>query len=102
MFLGGWLFPHLLPIHSQTLLTIVNGNLVLIFAIVMAIIGFHLGQYLHISFTKRRLRYIENALSVILSLSFGLIAIWLITSMIGRLPFAGFSNSANDSLIALR
>jgi S1-C subfamily serine protease len=39
------------------------------------------------------------SLSVMLSLGFGLIAVWLIASMLGRLPFEGLSNSANDSLI---
>jgi S1-C subfamily serine protease len=100
LFLGGWLFPHVLPIHDQTLLTIVNGNLVLIFAAIMAIIGFHLGHNFHISFGKNRWHQLENGLSVIMSLSFGLIAVWLVAAMIGRLPFAGLSNSANDSLIA--
>lgn len=99
LFLAGWVFPHLLPIHNHTLLTIVNGNLVLVFAMFSGIAGFRLGRYLGFTFAQSWQRRIETGLSVILSLCAGLIAVWLIASMIGRLPFAGFSNSANDSLI---
>ena len=99
LFLGGWLFPYLLPIHDRTLLTIVNGNLVLVFAVYLAIKGFDLGRYIHFSFGKSRPHQLETGLSVLSSLVFGLAAVWLIASMIGRLPFEGFSNSANDSLI---
>jgi uncharacterized membrane protein required for colicin V production len=38
LFLGGWLFPHILPIHDQTLLAVVNGILVLVFAAYWVII----------------------------------------------------------------
>jgi S1-C subfamily serine protease len=99
LFLGGWLFPHLLPIHNQTTLTIVNANLVLIFAILLAFVGFEFGRYLHYSFLSKRLHWLETGLSIVLSFAAGLVAVWLIGSMIGRLPFEGFSNSANDALI---
>jgi S1-C subfamily serine protease len=99
LFLSGWIFPHLLPIHDRTLLTIVNGNLVLLAGIGLAVVGFRLGHYFHITFKKAWQLRLETGISVFLSLCIGLIVIWLITSMIGRLPFEAFSNSVNDSLI---
>jgi len=99
LFFGGWAFPYLLPIHNQTLLAVINGNLVLLFAIGLAIMAFNLGRRLHLSFSKSWLHQLETGLSVIFSICSGLIAAWLIASMIGRLPFEGLSNSANDALI---
>jgi S1-C subfamily serine protease len=100
IFLGGWFFPHIIKIHNQTLLTIVNGNTVILFALLLSIPGYIIGNRLHlITFGKNRMHTLENTLNVILSISFGLIIVWLVASLIGRLPFEGFSNSANDSLI---
>ncbi len=99
LFLGGWTFHYLLPIHDRTLLTIVNGNLVLIFAMYVALRGFDLGRKLHYSFGHGRMHTLETALSVFFSLASALVTVWLLGAMIGRLPFAGFSNSANDALI---
>lgn len=99
LFLGGWVFPHLLPIHDHTLLTIINGNLVFIFAVFLAFLGYDLGRRVHVSLTLRggSAHKLEAGAGVTLSLGSALIAVWLIAAGIGTLPFAGLSNSANDA-----
>ncbi len=99
LFLGGWLFPHLIAIPDKNLRAIISGNLVIAFAIVAGFFGFRLGRYLHILFGKGWLHQMESYLSVLFSVVFGLLGVWLLAAMIGSLPFEGFSNSANDSLI---
>ena len=74
LFLGGWLFPHLLPIHDKTWLAIINGNLVLIFAVYAALKGLDLGKRLHLSF-KGKYHAVESSADVILSVGSALIAI---------------------------
>lgn len=96
LFLGGWLFPHLLPIHDRTLLTLVNANLVLLLAVFGAVKGFDLGHKL-IASGKGKLRRAEAVIGSVLGVVAMLAAVWLVGVMIGRLPFGGFSNSANDS-----
>ena len=102
LFLGGWLWPHILPIEDRTLLTLVNANLVLIGATYAGVRGFDLGAYAHRELRKtqlRKLKPIEAWLGVIPSVAAVLIFIWLLTAMISRLPFEGFSNSTSDALI---
>ncbi len=99
LFLGGWIFPHLIPIHDQTLLTLICSNLVLIFAAYAAIRGFDAGKYIHVSLGKANTRYLEAAAGVVVSVFSMLLVIWLTAAMLGRLPFAGLSNSANDAVI---
>jgi S1-C subfamily serine protease len=99
LFFGGWLFPHLLPLHDATLKTIINENLVLLFSVYLGAKGYDLGKYLDYKFKKIWLHKLDIGLGVIFNICFGLIVIWLVASMIGRLPFAGLSNSANNSLI---
>lgn len=96
LFLGGWLFPHLLPIHDRTLLTLVNANLVLLLAVFGAVKGFDLGHKLMAS-GKGKLRHAEAVIGSVLGVVAMLAAVGLVGVMIGRLPFGGFSNSANDS-----
>lgn len=99
LFFAGWLMPHLLPIHDITLKTIINGNLVLLFAAYSGVKGYDLGRYLNYKFEKTWRHTLEASLGVILNLLFGLTVVWLVASAIGRLPFEGLSNTANDSLI---
>jgi len=99
LFIGGWLFPHLLPIHNQNLQVIVNANLVLLLAVCLAGAGYQLGRKLHLSIGKNWPHKLEKYSSIVFSLGVGLIAVWLVGSMVGRLPVVGLGNSANDSLI---
>lgn len=99
LFLGGWFFPHVLPIHDRTLLTIINGNLVLIFAVYIAVKGFDLGQHFRYLLGEGKLYTLESRLGVIITISAVLIGVWLIGAALGRLPFAGISNSVNDAYI---
>ena len=98
LFLGGWLFPHLLPIHDRTLLTLVNANLVLLLAVFSAVKGFDLSHKL-ISISKGKVRWAEAAVGSLLGVTAMLAIVGLLGVMIGRLPFGGFSNSANDSFV---
>lgn len=102
LFFSGWLFPHILPIHDRTVLTVVNGNLVLLSALYAAIRGFDLGRRFHFSLarSKAHLGYLtESGLGVMLSTAGVLVAVWLLAATVGRLPFEGFSNSADDAYI---
>jgi S1-C subfamily serine protease len=99
LFGGGWLIPHVLPIHDKTLQTIVNVNLVLMLAGYTALRGFDLGHRLHWSVVSQKLRRLESGAGVLLSTTAGLLLVWLIAAMLGRLPFEGLSNSVNDALI---
>jgi S1-C subfamily serine protease len=98
LFIGGWVFPHLLPIPNQTVLALVNGNLVLLFAALAAIRAYEFGEHLHVSMHGRT-HIVESAAGVTLSVGSALLAVWLLAAGIGTLPFAGLSNSANDALI---
>lgn len=101
LFLGGWLFPHILPVHDRTLLTIINANLVLILATFCAVKGYDYGRKFHVYLGKGHLHTLESVLGVIVSSLAVLAFVWLISPTIGRLPFTGLSNSANDALITL-
>ncbi|MDB5171080.1 MAG: serine protease [Candidatus Saccharibacteria bacterium] len=100
LFLGGWLFPHLLPIDDRTLLTLVNVNLVLLLATFAAVKGYDIGRkLLSISKSKRKIHKAESGIGMMLGVVAVLIIVWLLGAMIGRLPFEGFSNSTNDAYI---
>ena len=99
LILSGFIFPHIIPVKDHTTLAIVNGNLVLIVALFFSFTGYQLGGKIHYAFGKSWSHTTEKCFSVIFSVIFGLLAVWLIASMIGRLPFEGLSNSANDSVI---
>lgn len=99
LFLAGWLFPHLLPIHDRTILTLVNGNLVLLFALYAAVRSFDLSRRFHLSLKNSRLAWVESALGIGVGIVGMLLTVWLLAATIGRLPFAGFSNSADDAYI---
>lgn len=101
LFLTGWLFPRLLPIHDRTLQTLIVGNLVLLTAVYAAVRGYDLGRHVNHSLkTRTRLYSLErHSFGPLLSMTALLIIIWLFAAGIGRLPFAGLSNSANDAWI---
>ena len=103
LFLAGWLFPHLLPIHNPTLKTIINVSLVLLAAIYASVRAFDLGQNIHWSFRLGKLKPNQNYkkaekyLGVVPAAIACLALVWLLGVGIGRLPFEAFSNSVNDS-----
>jgi uncharacterized membrane protein required for colicin V production len=106
LFLAGWLLPHaLVHIHDQTLRTAVNATLVLVIAMVAGMYASDQGEKIHWSFRlgkltgKRQLETWENILGALPGAVAVLALVWLLGVMIGRLPFAGFSNSVSDSRI---
>jgi S1-C subfamily serine protease len=99
LFLGGWLFPHVIPVQDRTLRTIINVNLVLGGATYAAFKGLDIGQKLHLNFSKGKFKLAESIFGLLPGLAASLIAIWLLAAMFGRLPFVGFSNSVSDALI---
>jgi len=99
LFIGGWLFHKLLPIHDKTLLTIINGNLVLVFAIYAGFTGYDLGKRLHFSIGGKGLKSVESLAGVVLSVGSALLFIWMAAAQLGTLPFAGLSNSASDAVM---
>src|SRR4051812_27532243 len=94
----GWVFSRLFAIHNKNLLAIINGNLILIFAVYIAFKGYDLGKRVHFSLNKNGWRRLESTAGVTLSVGSALIIIWLIGGQLGTLPFAGLSNSASDAL----
>ena len=105
LFVAGWLFPYLLPIHHHTVRTIINASLVLLAATYAAVRSFDLGQRIHWSFRlgkltdSPKLKTTETVLGSIPGIIAGLVLVWLLGVAIGRLPFEGFSNSVSDSRI---
>lgn len=100
LFFAGWLFPHLLGfIDDRTLLTLINVNLVLIFAFYCGLKGYDLGTKLHSKSKSKKPKSIESFTGVIVAVISVLIIAWLVGATIGRLPFEGLSNSASDAYI---
>jgi S1-C subfamily serine protease len=105
LFVAGWIFPHVVRFHDLTLRTMVNATLVLLTAAYGAVRSFDLGQDIHWSFRLGKLRKnrgLETAETVLGSLPglvAGIVLVWLLGVMIGRLPFVGLSNSVNDARI---
>ncbi len=102
LFLAGWIFPKIIPINDPGLLAIVNGNLVLLFAVFIAVKGYDYGQKFRYSLGNGKLYQLENKLGVVVSTLAVLVIAWLVGAMIGRLPFEGFSNSVRDSYVISR
>jgi S1-C subfamily serine protease len=105
LFVAGWIFPYLLPIHDDTLRTIVNASLVLLTATYAGMRSFDLGQKVHWSFRlgklmrEHKLKLVETVLGSLPGIVGGLALVWLLGVMVGRLPFAGLSNSVSDARI---
>jgi S1-C subfamily serine protease len=99
LFLASWILPHILPVHDRTIFTLINGNLVLLAAVYGGVRGYDLGSHWHYRWFRSWWGRIEALLGVIIGPLAMLILAWLLTAAIGRLPFAAFSNSANDALI---
>ncbi|HEY4963589.1 MAG TPA: trypsin-like peptidase domain-containing protein, partial [Candidatus Saccharimonadales bacterium] len=95
----GYLLPKILPIHDPSLKVIVNGNLVLVLSLYAGLKGYDLGKYLKVKVKNRLIKKLAQYLFLTIDLCFGLIVIWLVATMIGRLPFEATSNSVNDSII---
>lgn len=105
LFLAGWIFPHLLPVEDSALRTRFNATLVLLTAVSVSLVCLSAGRNVHWSFKvgklsdKRKLKKIEAALGGAFALVGTLIAVWLLSVAIGRLPFEGLSNSVSDAKI---
>lgn len=99
LFLSGWLFRRLLPIHDPTLMAIVNGNLVLISSAYTAMRSLDLSHHIRRSIKWPLYKNVGTWLGVTSGLAAMLIVIWLLATAIGRMPFAGLSNSVNDARI---
>jgi S1-C subfamily serine protease len=100
LFAFGWLLPHILPIANNSVLEIINGNLVLAAATISAIWSFRYGERV-----RNKLKYhlnwrkAESLVGITLSLGSALIVVWLLAAGVGSLPFGWLSNSANNSYI---
>lgn len=99
LFLAGWLFPRILPIHDMTLLTLINGTLVLLAALGTATLGVKVGDDMRPALPAKTRRRTESYLGGLAGGLAMLALVWLLTAAIGRLPFVGLSNSVNDALI---
>ena len=105
LFIAGWLFPHLLPLRNGVIRTTINATCVLLSAIYAALRSFDFAQNIHWSlrldkrFSKRKLKTIEAALGSVTGAAAGLALVWLLGVAIGRMPFAGLSNSVSDARI---
>lgn len=99
LFVGSWLFPRILSHLGPTWRSTLSVNLILLFGVLVTIRLLEYGQRLHLSLGRGRLHLVESAAGIILSVGSTLIVIWLLAAALGSLPFAGLSNSANDSVI---
>jgi S1-C subfamily serine protease len=99
LFLAAWLLPHFLPVRDRTLLTLINGNLVLLAAAYGGVRGYDLGRHLHFRQLPNQWGRAEALLGITIGPIAMLILVWLLGAALGRLPFAGLSNSANDAKI---
>jgi len=105
LFAAGWLVPHLLPVSDPTLKSMLNVALVLATASFVSMLGYTYGQRAHWSLRigkhmhRHKHRKLENILGGLPGLAAGLVLVWLLGVAIVRLPFAGLSNSVNDSFI---
>jgi V8-like Glu-specific endopeptidase/uncharacterized membrane protein required for colicin V production len=105
LFLTGWLFPHILPIHNQNLKSFMVTLLVLLAASCAGTYGLNVGRKIHWSFRIGKridyhlLRRVESLLGILTGLAACLIAVWLIGVGFSRLPFEDVSNSVSDSKI---
>jgi len=105
LFLAGWIFPHLLPIHDPNAEAVVNALLVLSAAVCAGMYGLSVGDNVHWSFRigklmdRRNFKRAESSLGILTAVAACLVAIWLLGAGISRLPFEGLSNSVSDSKI---
>jgi S1-C subfamily serine protease len=105
LFIAGWLFPHVLPLPNGTTRIAINATCVLLSAIYTALRSFDLAQNIHWSlhldkrFSERKIKTVEAALGSLTGAAAGLALVWLLGVAIGRMPFAGLSNSVSDSRI---
>jgi S1-C subfamily serine protease len=99
LLVGGALFPHLIPLHDRTIRTIINGNLVLCTAIYGAVKGNDFGRRGHRKLLPGVIRRFETLSGSLVIIASVLALAWLLAAMVGRLPFAGLSNSVDDALI---
>jgi S1-C subfamily serine protease len=99
LFLFGWLFSALFRFHDPTLRTLLVINATLLATGYLAIRAYYAGRNMHFAISQHRWRYVEAGLGIVLASVTLLAAVWLLTGFIGRLPFAGFSNSVNDAAI---
>lgn len=105
LFLAGWLVPFAVRFHNPTLRTIANAGLVLVLALYAAMRSFDAAQRIHWSFRFGGLtrhtgfKKVETVLGSVPGVLAGLAVVWLFGVAIGRMPFAGLSNSVSDARI---
>jgi S1-C subfamily serine protease len=105
LFLAGWIFPHILPIHDPNLLAFVNAIVVLLAAACAGVYGLSIGEDIHWSFrigkrtNRRNFKRAESWSGIVTGILACLVATWFVGVGFSRLPFEGFSNSVSDSKI---
>ena len=99
LLVGGALFPRLIPLHDRTIHTVINGNLVLCTAIYGAVKGNDFGRRSHRKLLPGVIRRFETLSGSLVIIAAVLALAWLLAAIVGRLPFAGLSNSVDDALI---
>jgi len=106
LFFTGWLFPYIVRFHDPTLRTVVNASLVLLASLFVAALCLDLGRHIRWKFHTRNrekdpkiLRKTETLLGGLPSFIAGVILVWLLAVMLGRMPFVGLSNSVSDARI---
>ena len=105
LFLAGWLVPYAVRLHDPALRTVVNAGLVLVLALYAAVRSFDLAQHIHWSFRfgglvrHRGFRRVETILGCLPAAAAALAVVWLLSVALGRMPFAGLSNSVSDARV---
>ena len=105
LFATGWLFPHIVRFGDPVLRTAVNAVLVLLAAGYAGMLSLDAAQRIHWSLrlgrlvSRRGLKRLETALGGLPGLLAGMVLVWLLGVMLGRLPLVGLSNSVTDARI---
>ncbi len=105
LFGAGWAFPYVVRFHDPVLRTAVNAVAVLLTAGYASMLCLDAAQRVHWSFRigvrmdRHTLKRLETILGGLPALGAGLVLVWLLGVMIGRLPLVGLSNSVTDARI---
>src|SRR5580765_1577962 len=83
LFVAGWLFPYLLPIHDPTIRSVINGTAVFLTAAYAGFRCLDVGQNVHWSFrlgvlrSRRSFKLLETVLGAVPGIVAGLVLVWL-------------------------